>query len=109
MLFKLIWPILIVLGVLAVFNHGDGSGFEDPGFLLVPIGVFGGLITVSRRTTANKSHMRLLIGLWALAFLCIAYIYFADPDAFRILPWFLIAAGSTIAGWILLVFHLFRK
>jgi hypothetical protein len=102
---KLIWPVLIFLGILFVLVIDVGNGLSSPGFWLIPIGVIGGLVSIFRKPqnqlpVQSNSHTALntsLIIVWLAAFFCIGGSYFS---------WFTEGLGAFIYLWpaILLTF-----
>jgi hypothetical protein len=112
---KLIWPLLILLGVLFVLVFDQGNGLSSPGFWLIPIGVIGTIVaTFQKHSDLNNSSLKrshaLLIGVWILAFVSIAGLYFGwFTEGFSGFIWALPALGFTIIGLVMSVIYLIRK
>ena len=100
-MFKLIWPFLIILGMLFVLVFDVGNGLDSPGFWLIPIGVVGGLASIiSKQKSQNKTQSRNnkpLIIIWLLAFFSIGGLYFG---------WFTEGFGAFIYFWPAIIFTL---
>lgn len=114
---NIIWPLLILVGVLFVLVFDLGNGLSSPGFWLIPIGVIGTIVATVNKAGSSKikqpkQRVKWLVGVWALAFLSIAGLYFgwfSDPEGFGALNWILPAIGFTVIGLIMSVVYLVRK
>lgn len=112
---KLIWPLLIVFGMLFVLFFDVGNGLDSPGFWLIPIGVIGGLVsmfheTSSRKQVRPKKNDLLLIGVWLGAFFCIGSLYFGwFTEGFGTFIYLWPAIILTVLGLVLLTLRLVRR
>jgi hypothetical protein len=108
---NLIWPLLILLGLIAVLGFDQGEGLSSPFFWLIPIGAIGSIAAMykSRPATANHTPPNPVfpICVWTSAFLSIAGAYFDWLDLSFI--WVLPAILFTVMGLITSIVYLLRK
>lgn len=108
---------MIVLGILFVLVFDPGAGLSSPGFWLIPAGLIGGLVVITRKKQAQaRGKIQLktldiaLIGAWLAAFFCIGGLYFGwSTEGFGAFIYLYPAIIFTVAGLVLLVIRLVRR
>ena len=104
----LLWPLLAITGVLFVILFDQSSGLDSPGIWLIPIGVFGIIVTNIKNGNAKRLKPTGII--WLLALFSILSLYFGwFTEGFDQFIWILPAAGFTLIGIILLFVEAFRN
>ena len=106
--FNILYPVLVVIGVLFVVLFDQGSGLDSPGIWLIPVGVIG--IMFLSIINGNAKRLKPLFIAWALSLLSILGLYYGwFTEGFDGLIWVLPAAGFTLIGFVLLVIEAFRN
>jgi hypothetical protein len=111
---KIIWPLLILLGVLFVLVFDQGRGISSPGILLIPIGIVGGIIS-RRRAESNGNAkpsdlLKWVLVTWALALFSILGLYFGlFTEGFDGFIWILPSAFFVLVGLIITIVYLFKR
>lgn len=107
-LLNILYPVLVVIGVLFVVLFDQGSGLDSPGIWLIPVGVIG--IMFLSIKNGNTKRLKPLFIAWALSLLSILGLYYSwFTEGFDGLIWVLPAAGFTLVGFVLLVIEAFRN
>lgn len=73
-LLNLLWPLLVILGLLFVLVLDQGSGLDSPGIWFIPAGVLG--MTVTSAKNGNLKRLRPLAIVWLLALFSILGLRF---------------------------------
>lgn len=104
----LIWPLLVIIGVLFVILFDQGSGLDSPGIWLVPVGILGIIVTSIKNGKAKRLKSMGIV--WLLALFSILGLYFGwFTEGFDGFIWILPAAGFTLIGIVLLFIEAFRN
>ena len=106
-LLKIIWPLLVVVGVAYAVLFDTGKGLDSLGVWLIPVGAVGGIIT-SLKKRGIKHSLPLMI-VWIIALTSLVGLYYGwGHEGFEGLIWIYPATIFLLVGLVMLLVYIFE-